>query len=80
MPWKGGHLVKRKDIMLKPKEEKERVYLKIDTLVQLGMEVSIKEHKSGFPAVTVDCGDVHILTDILSLEEWWVKKKQIEGR
>jgi len=72
--------VKREDIRLKPKEEKERVYLKIDTLVQLGMEVSIKEHKSGFPAVTVDCGDVHILTDILSLEEWWAKKKQVEGR
>ena len=72
--------MKREDIMLKPKEEKERVYLKIDTLFQLGIEVSIKEHKSGFPAVTVDCGDVHILTDILSLEEWWAKKKQIEGR
>ena len=46
------------------------MYLKIDTLFQLGIKVSIKEHKSGFPAVTVDCGDVHILTDILSLEEW----------
>ena len=72
--------MKREDIMLKPKEEKERVYLKIDTLFQLGIGVSIKEHKGGFPAVTVDCGDVHILTDILSLEEWWAKKKQIEGR
>ena len=70
--------MKRENIMLKPKEEKERVYLKIDTLFQLGIAVSIKEHKSGFPAVTVDCGDVHILTDILSLEEWWAKKKQIE--
>ena len=72
--------MKREDIMLKPKEEKERECLKIDTLFQLGIGVSIKEHKSGFPAVTVDCGDVHILTDILSLEEWWAKKKQIEGR
>ena len=72
--------MKREDIMLKPWEEKERVYLKIDTLFQLGIKVSIKQHKSGFPAVTVDCGDVHILTDILSLEEWWAKKKQIEGR
>ena len=80
MPWKGGDFVKREDIMLKPKEEKERVYLKIDTLFQLGIEVSIKEHKSGFSAVTVDCGDVHILTDILSLEEWWAKKKQLVGR
>lgn len=72
--------MKRDDIMLKPKEEKERVYLNIDTLFQLGIEVSLKEHKSGFPAVTVDCGDVHIITDILSLEEWWAKKKEIEGR
>jgi len=72
--------VKREDIRLKPREEKEKVYLKIDTLFQLGIEVSIKEHKSGFPAVTVDCGDVHILTDILSLEQWWAKKKQIEWR
>ena len=66
--------------MASSKEGKEKVYLKIDTLHQLGLEVTIKEHKSGFPAVTVDCGDVHILTDILSLEEWWEKKKQIEGR
>ena len=72
--------MKREDIRLKPVEEKEKVYLKIDTLFQLGIEVSVKEHKSGFPAVTVDCGDVHILTDILSLEEWHVKKKQTEGR
>ena len=72
--------MKREDIRLKPREEKEKVYLKIDTLFQLGIEVSIKEHKSGFPAVTVDCGDVHILTDILSLEQWWAKKKQIEWR
>jgi len=72
--------VKREDIRLKPRGEKEKVYLKIDTLFQLGIEVSVKEHKSGFPAVTVDCGDVYILTDILSLEEWHVKKKQTEGR
>ena len=73
-------MVERENIMASSKEEKEKVYLKIDTLHQLGLEVTIKEHKSGFPAVTVDCGDVHILTDILSLEEWWAKKKQIEGR
>ena len=72
--------MERENTMASSKEEKEKVYLKIDTLHQLGLEVTIKEHKSGFPAVTVDCGDVHILTDILSLEEWWAKKKQIEGR
>ncbi len=25
---------------------------------------------------TVDCEDIHILTDIISLEQWWAKKKQ----
>jgi len=68
--------VKRDDIMQEPNAEKERVYLKIDTLFKLGVPVSIKEHQSGFPAVTIDCGDVHVLTDILSLEEWWAKREQ----
>ena len=72
--------MKREDIRLKTRAEKERVYLNIDTLHQLGLEVSVKEHKSGFPAVTVDCGDEHILTDILSLEEWWEKNKQIDAK
>ena len=67
-------------MMLKPQEEKEKVYWEIDALIQKGVERSIKEDESGFPAVTVDCGDIHILTDILSLEEWWAKKKQVEGR
>ena len=78
MPSKGGDFVQREDIRLKSREEKERVYLKVDTLHQLGIEVSIKEHESGFPAVTVDCGDVHIITDILSIEEWSVKMKQLK--
>lgn len=69
---------KREDIRLKPKEEKERVYLQIDTLRQLGTGVSIEQHRSEFPAVTVDCGYVHILTDILSIEEW--RRNKIEGR
>ncbi len=68
--------MKRDDIMQEPNAEKERVYLKIDTLFKLGVPVSIKEHQSGFPAVTIDCGDVHVLTDILSLEEWWAKREQ----
>jgi len=32
--------------------------------------------QSGFPAVTVDCEDIDILTDIISLEQWWAKKKK----
>jgi hypothetical protein len=68
--------VRRKDIRLSPDEEKEETYKLIDGLVELGIPVSVKEHRSGFPAVTVDCGEVHILTDILSLEAWSAKKKK----
>ena len=67
--------INRKDIRLAPDEEKEETYKLIDGLVELGVPVAVKEHRSGFPAVTVDCGEVHILTDILSLEEWAKKKK-----
>jgi hypothetical protein len=68
--------VSRKDLRLASIQEKEETYKLIDGLAELGIGVSIKEHKSGFPAVTVDCGEVHILTDILSLEEWWAKQKK----
>ncbi len=68
--------VNRRDIRLASAEEKEEVYKLIDGLVDLDIPVSVKEHRSGFPAVTVDCGEVHILTDILSLEQWWAKKKK----
>ena len=63
-----------KDIMLDPDEEKENE--QINDLFLQGKHVKVKEHKSGFPAVTVDCEDIHILTDILSLEQWWAKKKK----
>ncbi len=68
--------MKHEDIMLDQDEEKGKVYEKINDLFLQGKPVKVKEHKSGFPAVTVDCEDIHILTDIISLEHWWVKKKQ----
>lgn len=68
--------VKRKDIRLAPLLVKEESYEEIHKLYKSGITISINEHSSGFPAVTVDCGDVHILTDILSLEEWWAKMKE----
>jgi len=67
--------VKRRDIMAASVEEKEETYKLIGGLVELDVPVAVKEHRSGFPAVTVDCGEIHILTDILSLEAWWAKKK-----
>ena len=70
--------VRCRDIRLASAEEKEETYKLIDGLVELGIPVAVKEHRSGFPAVTVDCGEVHILTDILSLEAWWAKKKMTD--
>lgn len=58
------------NIMSKSDEEKEKVYNQIEALYNQGKEVKTKEHRSGFPAVTVDCEDIHIITDILSLEAW----------
>jgi len=72
--------VDRKDIRLSPDEEKEKVYEEIDKLHKQGKGVTTKAHKSGFPAITVDCQDIHILTDILSLEQWRAKTKQKERR
>jgi len=65
-----------KDIRLDPDEEKEKVYCQLQAHYLTGKPVSMKVHKSGFPAVTVDCEDIHILTDILSVEQWWAKLKQ----
>ena len=71
--------MRRKDIMLSPDEEKEKVYEQINELYLQGKAVKLREHKSGFPAVTVDCEDIHIITDCISLEQWWAKKKR-EGQ
>jgi len=65
-----------RDIMLEPDEEKEKVYEHIHALYLQGKSVTMREHESGFPAVRVDCEDIHILTDIISLERWWAKRKE----
>lgn len=70
--------MKYSDIRSSSDEEKGKIYEEIDTLYRQGGKVGLKEHKSGPPAVTVDCGDIHVLTDIFSLEEWWIlNKKQV---
>ena len=71
--------MEHKDILLDPDEEKESVYEQIHALYLQGKSVTMAEDESGFPAVTVDCEDIHILTDIISLERWWAKKKEQEG-
>ena len=71
--------MKRKDMRLYSDNEKEKVYEQIHARHLQGKSVKVKEHKSGFPAVTVDYEDIHILTDIISLEQWWAKKKDQQG-
>ena len=71
--------IERQDVMLKPDAEKIQVYEDIPKRFKAGEKVEIKEHRSGFPAVTVDCGDIHILTDILSGEVWWKRKRETES-
>ena len=70
--------MEHKDMLLDPDEDKERVYEQIHALYRQEKPVEVQEHESGFPAVTVDCEDIHILTDIISLEKWWLKKKEQE--
>lgn len=64
--------VDRLDIRLASDEEKHKHYEAVDALYRQGKEVKLNEHESGFPAVTVDCEDIHLLTDCLSLETWWI--------
>ena len=71
--------MERKDLRGKASQEIVKVYEDIHSLFLQGKEVKVSEHKSGFPAITIDCEDIHILTDILSLEQWWAIKKQ-EGK
>ena len=63
--------VSRVDIRLATGEEKHKHYEEVDALYRQGKKVRVKPDKSGFPAVTVDCDDIHLLTDCLSLEAWW---------
>lgn len=69
-----------KDIRIDSDEEKEKVYDQIYELLLQGESVQSRQHRTGFPAVTMDCGDIHILTDMPSLEAWWEKKKMQERR
>lgn len=67
--------MQQKDLRGKASQEKIKVYEDIHSLFLQGKAVKVSEHKSGFPAITIDCEDIHILTDILSLEQWWAMKK-----
>ena len=60
-------------MILEPDDEK--VYQEIHRLYQQGKPVRVREHESGFPTVTVDCEDLHVVTDIIRLGQWWAENK-----
>lgn len=71
----GRHSKMRKyiDIRTMPDDEKYKWYDKIG----IGAKgVKVKEHKSGFPTITIDYKDIHLLTDCLSLEAWAYERKR----
>jgi hypothetical protein len=67
--------VEYRDIRALPDDEKAKVYEQVDAKYLEGKEAKTAAHKSGFPAITIDCDDIHVIADILSLEQWWSKKK-----
>ena len=65
--------MKYKDIRLLSDQEKINWYERIGKNAK---GVIVKEHKSGFPAITIQYKDICLLTDILSVEEWSNKIKK----
>lgn len=68
---------KYKDIRLLPQKKKYELYDKIGLDAK---KVKIKEHSSGLLAITIDCKDLHVLTDYSSLMEWWLERKKQEQK
>ena len=52
-------MVHYEDIRNKPDEYKTAVYQRIQALWLEGKKVVKKAHRSGFPAITLDCEDLH---------------------
>jgi hypothetical protein len=71
-------MMKRRNIIGESYSKKIQVYEEIDRRYHTGQLVKLKEHKTGFPAVTLDCGNLHILTDILSMERWWPQRETLK--
>ncbi len=69
-----------KDIFSLTTEEKYQVYEGIHQRYLQGKPIQLREHRSGFPAITIKCEGDFILTDCLSLEAWWEQKKKTKER
>lgn len=59
------------DLRLASLAVKVAAYEEVDRRYDRGVPVRVSAHPSGFPAVEVHCEEIALLTDILSLEEWW---------
>lgn len=66
------------NIMDWPDEKKNLIYARIDRLYQDGSPVLVKEHRSKFPAVTIEVNaadaHIHIITDTVSAEQYSKRK------
>jgi len=60
----------RRDIRGLKEENRREAYDVISRLRMEGARVMMHEYKAGFPSIMVDCQDIHILTDVVSLERW----------
>jgi len=68
----------RQNVLLEPDQVKFQIYETIHAKWLAGATVRIEEDYSGFPAVKIDCEEISVLTDILSLERWWSSRKAEE--
>jgi len=66
----------RRDILRESDQVKFQIYETIHARWQAGATVRMEEHYSGFPAIRIDCEEISVLTDILSLERWWNLKQE----
>jgi len=68
--------IRRHDIRSETDEVKYKIYEEIHRRWNSGIKVSMNAHRSGFPAITIDCEEIAIITDVLSLERWWALRKE----
>jgi len=68
----------RRNVFREPDQVKFQIYERIHAKWGAGATVKMEEDYSGFPAIKIDCEEISILTDILSLERWWFLRKAKE--
>lgn len=66
------------DIRGKPDEELFKLYKQVDELYHQGKTIKTREHKSGWPAIIIECDKLRLLTDTLSAEKWWAMHQKAD--